>query len=463
MPLSVAVLALAAAVDGQTVLRHAAALTALGPHPYGSPRTRAAAEYVASQLRDVGIGEVQVQDFEATGRQGANVVAALRAPGSEFVVVATHHDTSPASPGAHESGGGPGLLIELARVFSRDANRPRTLVFASFDGGSPGSESGLGATAYLATLGPQAKDLVAVVALGGIGWKGGSPVVQTFGRAQKWPKGPYAICPAWLARVTLAGAARCDAPLAMGDPSWSWLYQPAVRTFRGPRSGGEDAAFGAAGFPTLLIDDSPASAPFPWRGLAADDADKLDIDALARAGQSALCALRAIMEAPRGPAAEPAWFAAFGRVFGAGVLMGVGVLSLVPGLVRVFGSGGLGLVARVTQALLFGVLLWRHPVPALAVLVLPNLATAAGSMALSFLAMSGAFALAAAGIVGWRRGLVTGTWLEAWEIALLGLALAVSLVPSQPAFVKARAGAAPYLRSKGLAKGSKRRPRGRQG
>jgi Peptidase family M28 len=457
MSISVAVFALAAAVDGQTALRHASALTALGPHPFGSPRTRAAAEYVASQLRDVGVGEVQVQEFESAGRHGANVVGVLRAPGSEFLVIAAHHDTALVSPGAHEAGGGPGLLIELARVFARDASRPRTLVFGSFDGGASRPEPGAGATAYLATLGSQAKDLVAAVALGGVGGKGGTAVVQTYGYAGKRPMGSYAISPAWLARVSLEGAAGADAPLAIGDPGlFSWLYQPAVRTFRLSLSSGEAAAFASGGFPTLFIDDSPATAPFPWRDQPADTVDKLDIDALTRAGQSAVGALRAIVQAPRGPAAEPVWFAAWGRVFGAGVLIGIGILSLVPGLFRAFLSGGPGLLARLAQAILFGVLLWRHPVPALAVLLLPNLASAAGSMGLSVLAFSGAAALAATGIVGWRRGIVTGTWLEAWEIALFGLALAASLVPSRPLRAKTRQ-ATPSVRLKG----PKRRPRAR--
>jgi Peptidase family M28 len=461
MNLSVAVFALAAAVDGQTVLRHASALTALGPHPFGSPRTRAAAEYIASQFRDVGLSEVQVQEFQGSGKQGANVIGVLRAPGREFLVIATHHDTAPDSPGAHDAGGGPGLLIELGRVFARDASRPRTLVFASFDGGASGFDRGVGATAYLATLGSQEKDLVAAVALGGFGGKGGAPVVHTYGHAGKGRASSSLSCPAWLGRAALDGAARTEVPLAIGDPGlFSWLYQPAVRTFRIARAGGEDAAFSFAGVPTLFLDDSPASAPFPWRDQPADTVDKLDIEALAGAGQATLGALRAIVQAPRGPAAEPAWFAAFGRVFGAGALTLIGILSLGPGLVRAYRSRGPGLVARVTQAVLFAVLLWRHPLPALAVLVLPNLASATGSMALSLLALSGAAALAATGIVGWRRGLVTGTWLEAWEIALFGLALAASLVTSRFVPAKSRA-PGPSARGKGLPKSVRRRPRAR--
>jgi hypothetical protein len=48
-----------AAVDGNAALRHASALASLGPHPWGSPRARAAAAYVAAQLRAAGLSEVR--------------------------------------------------------------------------------------------------------------------------------------------------------------------------------------------------------------------------------------------------------------------------------------------------------------------------------------------------------------------------------------------------------------------
>jgi hypothetical protein len=377
------------------------------------------------------------------------------------VLVAAHHDTAPSSPSAHEAGGGPGLLIELARVFAHDPKDSRTLVFASFDGGGPGSRRGGGAKVYLATLGPQAKDVVAVLSLGGVGWKEGAPVIQTVGHPTKGAPRSYSICPAWLARATLAGAARAEAPLRVGDPGlFAWLYQPAVRTFRLAGAEGEEAALADAGFPTVLLDDSPATAAFPGRDQPTDTADKLDIDALARAGQSAVGALRAIMAAPRGPATEPIWFAAFGRVFGAGVVVVIGILSLVPVLVRGFNAGGLSLVARLAHAVLFGVLLWRHPILALTVLVLPNLAAAVGSLVLSLVAFAGAFAIVATGFIGWRRGIVTGTWLEPWEIALFVLALALSLFPSRPTEAKSRP-ATFSARPTRLPKGRKRRPRAR--
>ena len=70
-------LLLAASIDGEAALRHASALAALGPHPWGSPRNQAAAAYVAAQLREAGLDEVELQAFERHGIRGTNVVATL--------------------------------------------------------------------------------------------------------------------------------------------------------------------------------------------------------------------------------------------------------------------------------------------------------------------------------------------------------------------------------------------------
>src|SRR5436190_23050542 len=77
----------ATAFDGEAALRHAAALAALGPHPWGSPRSDFAPKYVESQFIEAGLEEVRLQEFERHGLHGANVVGVLRAPGPEFIVV----------------------------------------------------------------------------------------------------------------------------------------------------------------------------------------------------------------------------------------------------------------------------------------------------------------------------------------------------------------------------------------
>jgi hypothetical protein len=347
-------LLLAASIDGEAALRHASALAALGPHPWGSPRNRAAAEYVAAQLREAGLDGVELQPFERHGIQGTNVVATLRSPGEEFVVVGAHHDTAPDAPGAYDDGGGVGILIELARVLGRDERRARTVVFASFDGEEAWStEKGTtaGSRAFVERLGPRARSMVAAFAIEMSGWRGGTPVLHPIAYADPREKGRTVIAPAWLVRAALEGSRAGGSALGIGDPYLSWLYQPAVRTFRG-RLYGDDLSFLQAGHPALFASDSSFTAFYPDYHKGSDTADKLDAAALERMGQGVLGVVRALERTPRGPAEEPQWFAAFGRVIGGPWLLALGAASLLPGLLRGWRVGGPALGLRIVQSLL---------------------------------------------------------------------------------------------------------------
>lgn len=118
------ILAAALTLDGRAAREHASKLAALGPHPFGSPRGRFAAEYVAAQFRGAGLQEVRLQEVPGRDARGANVLGVLRGPGDEFVVLCAHHDTGQDTPGAYGSGGGVGILIEAARILARGGERP---------------------------------------------------------------------------------------------------------------------------------------------------------------------------------------------------------------------------------------------------------------------------------------------------------------------------------------------------
>jgi hypothetical protein len=422
---------LAASIDGEAALRHASALAALGPHPWGSPRNQAAAAYVVAALREAGLDSVELQAFERHGVGGTNVVATLRAPGEEFIVVGAHHDTAPGTPGACDDGGGVGILIELARVLARDETRARTVVLASFDGEEAWSTkkgTTAGSRAFVERLGPRARSLVAAFAIEMSGWKGGTPVLHPIAYADPREKGRTTIAPAWLVRAALEGSREAGAPLGMGDRYLSWLYQPAVRTFR-VRLYGDDLSFLQAGHPALLASDSSFSAFYPHYHEASDTADKLDAAALERMGRGVLGLVHALQRVPRGPAEEAHWFAAFGRVVGWPWLVGLGGVSLLPGLGRGARAGGLALAVRIVQAILTGVLLWRHPVPVLWILLVPLLLLPwLRSWWTALLALAPAATLLAIGVSAWWREAVNGVWLAPWEIALVLLALALAFL-----------------------------------
>jgi hypothetical protein len=424
-------LLLAASIDGEAALRHASALAALGPHPWGSPRNQAAAEYVAAQLREAGLDGVELQVFERHGVRGTNVVATLRAPGEEFLVIGAHHDTALEAPGACDDGGGVGILVELARVLARDERRARTIVLASFDGeeaASAGKDTTAGSRAFVERLGPRARSMVAAFAIEMSGWTRGTPVLHPIAYADPREKDRTVIAPAWLVRAALSGSREAGSPLGVGDPYLSWLYQPAVRTFR-VRLYGDDLSFLQAGHPALFASDSSFSAFYPDYHKPSDTADKLDAAALERMGRGVLGVVQALEGVARGPAEEPQWFAAFGRVVGWTWLLGLGAASLLPGLWRGSRAGGLALAVRVVQAILAGVVLWRHPVPALWLLLLPHLLLPwRRSWWSVLLAVAPAVSLVAIGASAWWRGALNGVWLSPWEIVVAALALALAFL-----------------------------------
>ena len=275
-------LLLVAAIDGNAALRHAAALASLGPHSWGSPRNGAAALYVAAQLREAGLDEVELQRFERQGTPGTNVVATLRAPGEEFLLVTAHHDTAPAAPGAYDDGGGVGVLIELARVLASEPQRARTLVFASFDGEEAevlGKDPAAGSHAYFERLGVRARSLVAVFDLEMCGFSRGRPLLHPIAYADPRRSGGQVIAPGWLVRAALTGSRQAGAEFVVGDPYLSWLYQPLVRTFR-VRLYGDDLSFLQGGRAAIMASDSSFSAFYPDYHQATDTADRLDPAAL---------------------------------------------------------------------------------------------------------------------------------------------------------------------------------------
>ena len=424
-------LALSASLDAEAALRHASALAALGPHPWGSPRNEAAAEYVAAELRGTGLSEVQLLGFERFGIRGTNVIATLRGPSEETVVVCAHHDTAPEAPGAYDDGGGVGLLIELARVMAKEPTRTRTIVFASFDGEeawATGKGQTAGSRAWIERLGPGARRIVAVVAVEMSGWKGGTPVLHPIAYANPRNAGGTVVTPGWLVRSVLSGARDAGAPLGVGDPLLSWVYQPTVRAFRAGLYG-DDLSFLQAGIPAVMVSDSSFSAFYPHYHKATDTADELDAGALQRMGDGLVGAVRTLQRAPVGDAEDRLWFAAFGRVIGPVLLLGAAAASVLPGL-RTGLAGGLPvLFARLAQIGLFGLLFWRHPVVALWVFLLPNLVLPLGRARwMSALALAPVTALVVLGGLGWSRGLVSGVWLAPWEIVVAILAFALAFV-----------------------------------
>ncbi len=421
-------LLLATTIDGNAALEHAKGLAALGPHRWGSTLDKAASEYVASQFRAVGLERVELQPFESQGLIGANVIGVLPGPGPEFLVVGAHHDSAPSAPGAYDDGGGVGVLIEAARVLAKEAERPRSIVFVSWDAEEAFSQrptTTAGSRAYLKALGGDASQMIAAVDIEMSGWAKGTPCVHPIAYADPKRPGRYAIAPAWLMRAAVTAARDARAPLTVGDPLLSWVYQPTVRTFRAQLYG-DDLSFVQAGLPAIFLSDSSVTAFYPWYHAPGDTGDKLDAAALTRMGQAVLAIVTALGREPRGKAVEETWYATPGDVYGAFAVLGLGVLTLVPGLVLAWRRGGVALGVRLAYSALVAVLLWRNPVPTVWIFTLPSLVPLLHRrLWTSLFALAPLALLAAMGGYAWRKGAVNGLWFAPWELGVLVLALAL--------------------------------------
>jgi len=415
-------------LDGAAAREHASKLAALGPHPFGSPRGRFAAEYVAAQFRAAGLQEIRLSEVEAGEAKGTNVIGVLRGPGSDFLLLAAHHDTAQESPGAYGSGGGVGILVEAARSLARAGDRPRTLVFASFDGREPflGGKGSLGARAYLQSLGKESRELVGVLVLYRAGRPGLSTVVEAVAYPDPLRAGQVLVAPEGLARAAAEGAALHRVPLSVGDPLWPWLYQASVRAFR-VRDAGDDRPFLEAGLPALRLSARRFLARDPHDLTETDTAEHVDAEALAETGRVLLGTQAVLQNAARAPS-DPDWFLALGRVIGRSGLWLLGGLSLLPGLLTAWRGPRPSFTLRLVHGLLFAALLYRHPVPTVFAFALWNVLTAFGPRLLGLvLGALPAFAVLAVGTLAWARGLVSGVHPTVWELVLAALAAALAL------------------------------------
>jgi len=113
--------------------RHVAALEGIR-HPSAAPeRHRAARDYVANELRALGLG-VDLAPFSFRGRTHHNVVAHL--PGSDprrpGLLLGAHFDSTAHTPGADDNASGVAALLECARHFASRTPRAR-VEFVGFD------------------------------------------------------------------------------------------------------------------------------------------------------------------------------------------------------------------------------------------------------------------------------------------------------------------------------------------
>jgi Iap family predicted aminopeptidase len=106
------------------------AIERFGRRVPGSAEEKAAADYVARRLRDMGY-EVSVEKFPVPGGVSRNVTARLTGEDARVLVLGGHLDSKSTTPGANDNALGCAIVLEMARIFA-DEKPPVSLEFTLF-------------------------------------------------------------------------------------------------------------------------------------------------------------------------------------------------------------------------------------------------------------------------------------------------------------------------------------------
>lgn len=309
------------------------------PRPVGSPANRRAADLLVARLRALGL-DVTVQETFGCGLYGTcatvrNVIARLGppAPGRRPVILAAHHDSVGAGPGAADDLSGVAAAVEVARALGAGPAPARPVVLLVTDG----EEAALvGASAFVAGH-PLAREAGAVVNLEARGTAGPSILFDASG-APGWLPLAFAALP----RPVTTSVAPALYALLPNDTD--------LTVFQRAGTPGVNLAFadGAVRYHTPR-----------------DDAFHLDPDSLQHQGENALALVRALGAADlEGSAPAPrAWFdvlAAFvvswrwprEVALAAALAAAAAAFTLVRREARPLARAGLGLLAALAGPLL---------------------------------------------------------------------------------------------------------------
>lgn len=269
--------------DGTNALERVARFVAIRSRDSGTAGAAYAAQWIAQELRAVGLTPVADTWRETTANGPmtfSNIHAEIAGETNQVIVIASHFDTksgiSVDFEGANDGGSSTGLAIELARMLRQGAPLRHTVRFAFFDGeeavGTYRPNDGLHGSRRMATQlarGLPARSVAAVIVIDMVGDRDLSLEV------------PRNVTP-WLATVAL------DAAVATGYPKLT-IAKGAILDDHWP--------FVELGMPAIdLIDFDYGSVPgkHDYWHTPADTLDKLSPDSLSITGRIVLEMLRRI-------------------------------------------------------------------------------------------------------------------------------------------------------------------------
>jgi len=406
--ISLALLA-AATFDAAAIAQTSAALNALGPHPFGSPRNQAAAQFVAAKLQEAGLSQTVVEEFVSEGSPGSNVVARIPGRTDRLLIVATHHDSRKDQEDVSDRSRSLALLVEIGRRAAQ-AQPMKTWIVASFDGGEARGE---GLAHYLDALGRSLGlvDGVFLIDASTLRTSGARPALIVPACARAEPPGSRGIATRDLVEAAFSGIP-ATVEFSFDDPGIALLTQPFIRAFKTPCAPSAASAV-SAGLGVVLATETSYSRRFIGnQALNALETGPRD-QAAVSLGELAFAAIRGADGASSSPPQSDSWLVVGRSVWPGWMIFLLGALTLIPGLV-VLRSEKTRLMFRGAYSVLFVLLLYAEPELALFAGVLPNLLPP--SLPARFLApaLFPVLLLIAAGGLGFVRGQVTGSWISLW-------------------------------------------------
>ncbi len=167
--------------SSERATRHLASI-ARTPHPIGSAAHDEVRDYIVGALSGIGltpeVQKAEVVDAGAVPISAAtveNIIARLKgSSGGKAVLLVSHYDSTPLSPGASDDGSGVATLLETARALAAGPPLKKDVVFLFTDGEEAGL---LGARAFVND--PRAKDAGVVLNFEARGSRGPAIMFET--------------------------------------------------------------------------------------------------------------------------------------------------------------------------------------------------------------------------------------------------------------------------------------------
>jgi aminopeptidase YwaD len=423
-------------------LRIVRELADIGPRVFGTKGSVEAAGQIRNRFILMGVRRVTLEPIG--NQKGFNVVAVV--PGfiqSKQIIIGSHHDSVPGSPGAYDDAGGTAVLLNVASHFRKMPPR-YTLVFCSFDGEESSFE---GSITFAKSLSAEDKQkTMFMLCLEMMGWKSGAPNIQTLkydlhGRGEKIQgfKGYGLLTPAPLTNLVLDSAGIANISFAHGDPYLSLLYQASIRISK-VRFYGDDISFQFSGIPAVMFTDSSFSKFYPQYHQPDDKPENLNEKRLADMTRLILTIIQRAKQEDFGEridSKDQQEYLTLGPLFLTHNIMRIfyflslGILILH--LIRKYGYQTLTVIVLIEVLLLanlfnhyatfafvvFGTSIWIY-------LLLEWLnVKAKWRNAIIFIPQ---FAIAAFALAAWQQHFLYGTYITAIDFVFISFALVLSIV-----------------------------------